>query len=281
MRRFSWFWTAWVPMLFIVLILGGCTSFTNNVQKKSNQGTNPTAPEELPATVGLGTFPTGGSSYIVAAGVAKVLNDHLPIKVVIKPSAGPVAFNPLMESGELGLGIESGNDLAWSYNGGPGYEKPYKNMRVLVRGHGNPTIPLVVSVDSGITSIKDLKGKRVASGYGSFITGKLSISAALESVGLTWNDVKEIPVADPSSAIRALQERRVDASFGGTPTGALNLEIDAAIPLHALNFGDLPPEECAYLFGLGFIHGAVRRPVYNDRFRHCVLFQAGKQQCFA
>ncbi len=241
MQRYHWFWVIWVPLLLIGLMLSGCQS--NSTPSASTNKAQETVPEEFPSTIGLGTFPTGGSSYMVATGVAKVLSDRSPIKVIVKPSAGPVAFNPLLESGELGLGIESGNDIAWSYNSGPGYEKPYKNMRVLVSGHGNPTVTLSVRLDSGISSIKELKGKRVAGGYGGFVVGKQCVTATLESVGLTWNDVKEIPVADPSSAVRALQERRVDAAFGGQPIGSLNLEIDSATPLHALNFGDLPAEQ--------------------------------------
>lgn len=233
MQRYFWFGIIGVPLVFIWLLLGGC-------QPDTAPGASA---EKLPSSVGLGTFPVGGSSYMAATGVAKVLSDHSPIKVIVRPSAGPVAFNPLLESGELGLGIESGNDLAWSYNGGPGYDKPYKNIRVLARGHLNPTVPLVVRVDSGISAIKELKGKRVAGGYGGFVVGKQCVTAALESVGLTWNDVKEIPVADPASAVRALQEGRVDAAFGGQSTSALNLEIDSSTPLHALNFGDLPVEQ--------------------------------------
>ena len=238
MRHSSLWSTCVAIMLIAILSISGCQTSTNNAQ---NNGEGQETEKAMPAAIALGTFPTGGSSYMVATGVAKVLTDHLPTKVLTRPSAGPVAFNPLLETGELGLAIESGNDLAWAFSGGTGYERVHKNLRVLARGHGNPTIPLVVGLDSGINSIADLQGKRVAGEYGSFITAKQSISAALESVGMTWDDVTVIPVADATSGMRALQEGLVDAAFCGTPKGSLNLEVDASKPLKALSYGDLSP----------------------------------------
>ncbi len=240
MRRYHC-WVVLVPLLLIILIFSGCQS--NSATDATTNEAQETAQNELPSTAGLGTPQTGGSNYMAGTGLAKILSDRSPIKVIVKPTAGAVSFNPLLESGELELALESGNDVAWAYTGGAGYEKAYKNLRVLARGYGVPTIPLVVRVDSGIKSIKDLKGKRVASGYGGFVVGKQCTTAALESVGLTWNDVKEVPVPDAPAAVRGLQERRLDAAFGATPIGALNLEIDSGTPLHALNFGDLPPEQ--------------------------------------
>lgn len=243
MRRYPWVKIIWASLLISTLMLSGCSSKSAKNEAPS-EAPKESAKRELPSTISIGTIPVGGSNYIAGTGLAKVLSDRSPIKVIVRPMAGANAFNPLLESGELELALE-GIDTAWAYNGGPGYDKPLKNIRVLVRGHATPTMPLAVRVDSGINSIKDLKGKRVASGYGGFVVGQMVTNAILESGGLTMKDVKAVPVADAPSAIRAVQEGRVDAAFGGATKSPVHLEVDAAVPLKVLNFGDLSPEQAA------------------------------------
>ncbi|NLX92018.1 MAG: TAXI family TRAP transporter solute-binding subunit [Firmicutes bacterium] len=218
----------------LVFFLGGCHG-----EKKGALGLS----NDLPSTIGIGTQPTGGHTYVVGTGLAKVISDLSPMRVIVQPYAGSIAFIPLIETGELLLALQTGNDVGWAYMGEAGYAKPYKNVRVLLRGHDIPTIPLIVREDSGIKKIADLRGKRVAGEYGSNFSVLALVTAGLESGGLTWDDVNIVPVPDPNSAIRALQEGRVDAAFGGTPTGASNIEVNAATSLHVLNFGDLPPEQ--------------------------------------
>ena len=245
MRRYPLIRVIWVPLLIMSLMLSGCQSSSapSNPPTATNSSTPSTpTPKALPAIVGIGTTPIGGAYYMVGTGLAKVISDRSPIKAIVKPSSGANAFNPLLDTGELELGIE-GLDTAWAYKGVSGYDKPMKNIRVLVRGNEMPTIGLVVRVDSGINSLKDLKGKRVASGYGGFQVGQEITNAYLESVGLTMKDVKAVPVADAPSALRAVQEGRADASFGGSSTGALLIEVDQATPLKVLNYGDIPPDQ--------------------------------------
>lgn len=242
-------------MVILVLMLSGCSGSTSDTKpntdnaKPNTDNTKPNTEASsatnnaLPETVGIGTVPVGGAFYMVGTGLAKVINDYSPIKAIVKPMAGANAFNPLLESGELQLGIQ-GMDVSWAYNGGPGYEKkPLKNIRMLIRGNDVPVLGLVVRVDSGINSIKDLKGKRVASGYGGFQVGHQATTAYLESAGLTWDDVKAVPVAAPTAIARAIQEGRIDAGFGGAATAPDKIEINQATPIKALDYGDILPNQ--------------------------------------
>ena len=236
-----------ICMLLIVtgLMLVGCQSSPKGSSLSAENENTSSASQEMPSIVGLGTHPIEGTFYAVGTGLAKVISDYSPIKVVVQPAGGPNAFIPSMETGELELGLIAGNDAAWAYNGGTSYDKACKNLRVLVSGHRIPFIPLVVRLDSGIKTLGDLQGKRVGNGYGGNLEAQESISAALESVGLSWDDVQKVPVPDASSSFRSLQEGRLDATFGATPIGAQGLEVDSLTPLHSLNYGDLSPEEAA------------------------------------
>lgn len=235
-------------LLITGLILSGCQPSTEadrptgETEEKGKVG-EIIEQKKTSSAVAMGTYTIGSTGYLVGTGVAKVINDFSSIKVISEPTSGPNAFVPLMETGEFLLGLQTGNDVGWAYSGGTGYNKPYKNIRVLLRGHDVPTIPLVVRVDSGIKSTEELRGKRVAGEYGGTASILAVVTAGLEAGGLTWDDVKVVPVPDPSTGNRALQEGRLDACFGGNPNGAEYLEIDSGTPLTALNFGDLPPEQ--------------------------------------
>ncbi|MCL5959639.1 MAG: TAXI family TRAP transporter solute-binding subunit [Chloroflexi bacterium] len=200
-------------------------------------------PKALPGTIAIGTHPAGTGYNATGAGIAKVASDHSPIKVIVKPFAGPNAWMPMLTSGELELGVINAIDAGWAYLGGPGYDRPNKNLRTVLRGHllGNPV--LIVRADSAIKNIKDLRGKRVTGEVGGNVVMMEILTASLESVGLTYDDVITVPVTDFATNVQALRLGRADAAFGGSPTTPAVLEADAAIGVRALNFGDIPPEQ--------------------------------------
>ena len=234
-------------LLMVCFMLGGCSSSTPaSTPADTNQpsgGDTDTVAPDLPNIIGIGTHPTGGTYYACGSGIAKVLSDHAPFQVTVLPTGGPNAYMPMIQSGELALGLMGGNDMDWAYNAGTNYDEPATNLRALVTGHRVPVLPLVVRVDSGIKTVADLKGKRVGHGYGGNVEGQELITATLEAAGLSWDDVQAIPQPDAQSSFTALQEGRIDATFGVTPVGAQSLEIDSQIPLTGLNFGDIAPAD--------------------------------------
>ncbi|MCO5992409.1 ABC transporter substrate-binding protein [Actinoallomurus rhizosphaericola] len=72
---------------------------------------------------------------------------------------------------------------------------------------------IVVPADSPITTPRDLKGRRVALGHGSWQTTLLLF--ALEQAGLTWGDIE--PVDAYGNAAELFLSRKVDAWVGSYP----------------------------------------------------------------
>lgn len=66
-----------------------------------------------------------------------------------------------------------------------------------------------VIAQPGITSLKDLKGKKIAVPQGT--SGDMILTLALKSVGLTAKDVQEVPM-DPSTVVAAFSSGQVDAA---------------------------------------------------------------------
>ncbi|MGE0565927.1 MAG: TAXI family TRAP transporter solute-binding subunit, partial [Pseudolabrys sp.] len=80
--------------------------------------------------VGISTSPQGTLTYAVGAAVAKVLTEKGGLQVRIQPSSGTGAGIPLVDSGEIDLGLANTLELFDAYNGvGTFVKRPNKNLR--------------------------------------------------------------------------------------------------------------------------------------------------------
>jgi ABC-type nitrate/sulfonate/bicarbonate transport system substrate-binding protein len=163
---------------------------------------------------------------------------------IVQPTAGPNAWMNDLNSGNMDFGLLSATDSAWAYTGGPGFDKPAENFRLVLQGNFVYNSGFGVKADGSINSIKDLKGKKVASDYGGNIfTNQLAV-ASLAAAGLTWNDVAQVPVPQINSGLDLLQNGTVHATQAASPDTPKTLEVDSAIGgIKLLNFGDVKPED--------------------------------------
>jgi len=105
---------------------------------------------------------------------------------------------------------------------------------------------------SGIKTLQDLKGKRVAIFRGT--ATQLSFDAALASVGLSEKDVKVINL-DFNAAVAALAAKQIDASWGSSGLTALQAKGLAELPLNTKDLGGAGSVQ-AVLVGTGkFVDG--------------------------
>ncbi len=185
------------------------------------------AGEGLPRTMAIGTNPAGSMYYAVGTALAKVLTEKSPIQVRVQPYAGTTAFIPLLNSGELEMGINNIHDLHLAYKG----EKPFplspnvRNLSVLFPLR----IGFVVRNDSPMRRVEDVKGKRVTGKYSAQLAVFFNTAGMLASANLTWDDITMVPVTNVNEGLQALMDGRTDvAAFA---LGAAKMEeANAAIP---------------------------------------------------
>jgi TRAP transporter TAXI family solute receptor len=204
-------------------------------------GLSASNPNPLPKEISLATHYVGSMYNVMGIGLAKVLTNKSPIKVTVKPFAGPNAWMPLLEKGDVDMGACSVLDEGWAYAGTFGYAEKARNLRILV--WGQPIVnnlPLVVKKGSDIYKVEDLRGKRVASRYGANAIVQNIVTATLWSGGLAWNDVKQVPVATIGQALDLLKQRQVDACFGSVGIAQLE-EAHAAVGIRPISFGKETP----------------------------------------
>src|SRR5258705_5443752 len=74
------------------------------------------AAAKLPRSITLATNPPGTVYYTFGSGLAKVISGG-PFQVSIQPYAGSSTFLPLLNTGEVELGIVNAVDMGLSYRG--------------------------------------------------------------------------------------------------------------------------------------------------------------------
>lgn len=204
----------------VLAILAGCGGGTAG-------GGAASAPPSL-QQITIGANPAGTHVYAVAAGLAKLLQEKQGIRATIRPFSGSSVYLPLLQRGEIAVGLNTGIDSYLSYRGLPPWETPMDNLRALGMMFPLP-IMYMVNADGNLRRIEDLRGKRVV------VTFRANASLAqlhegiLATGGLTLDDVRPLTVAGLPEAMRMLQEGRADAVPTGLNT-ALALQVNSALP---------------------------------------------------
>jgi len=201
--------------------------------------------DKLPATVGIGTHPVGGAYHACGSAIAALISEKTKIRAVVQPFAGPNAWMPLMQSGELEMGLVSGFDAGASWMGKFGYDRPTTNFRLVLHGNVVSNSSFTVLKKSGYKKVIELKGKKIPSEFGGNFMFHQLMEAMLRSVGMTWKDVVAVPTPDFISSLRMLREGRIDAGPSGSPTTPAALELNTALGVNVLSYGDMQPSDLA------------------------------------
>jgi TRAP transporter TAXI family solute receptor len=180
-------------------------------------GVVPTA-AELPKSVSIATHPKGSLLNVLGSGFAKIISLHTPIMATDRPFTGYITWVPLMNKGEVDMGVVTNPDLYHAFRGLAPYKEVCKNLRLISSGTGLK-LSYLVRADSGIKSLADLKGKRVAIDASSMST-RAHQETVLKGAGLDLKrDVKLVPVAGVVESIDALIDGRTDAAWASVGMG--------------------------------------------------------------
>jgi uncharacterized protein len=202
------------------------------------------AEAQLPRQVTLATNPAGTVFYTMASGLAKVASEG-PFQVVLQPYTGTSTFLPLLNSGELEFGVVNAVDMGLAYRGAAfkiGGRNPFPhapNTRLVMRG--SPLmVGLLVRKDSPIKTVYDVKGKRMTGEYPAHLAVWYNMFGHLASAGLTWNDVRVVPVPAVNDGVDALVQGRADVSQHAINSAKIK-EADAAVGVRHVSI-DCSPE---------------------------------------
>jgi TRAP transporter TAXI family solute receptor len=230
MKRERWLKVCYFVGIFIIVpiwLLSVPTSFV------SGQTTS-----TYPKVLRFATHSAGTTFNAVGSGLAKVASDKSPMTVIVIPTAGTSSWvSTLNESGSPNIGIEV-LPIVWQMrtgkpapdpvpNGFPP-KAPYaasKNIRVLMTGTALH-VGMLTRKDSGLKEVSDLRGKRIGWEWAAFPANIAITLGNLFNGGLTLDDVKTVPMTEVVAGVRAVQEKRTDATTCAVGMGAV-AEADA------------------------------------------------------
>jgi uncharacterized protein len=187
------------------------------------------------------TCPAAGSSMAVySTGVAKIIENYLKIPTAPQACSGSMEAAMVMVKGSAQFAGCSGAEVIYATLDKAPFPKGTSDiMRGLFFGAYMAENTFTVRADSGINSIKDLKGKRVMCYRPGQAMYEDNWRATLEAYGMTEKDIIVMPALDIANAAQALKEGRTDAAFHTSMTPAPGyLETDNSHPLKVLPLTD-------------------------------------------
>ena len=208
---------------FAILVLAGMAALTAN--------------PAFAASISIAAGGIAGTYYPIGVAIAAAITKTTDMQATAETGNAAVANTDLVADGKVEAAFSQADVTAWAYNGQLMFRgKPLKNIRAIAALYPE-TLQLVISKQSGIKTVADLKGKSVGVGApGSGTEG--DARTIFDTVGLKYEDVK-VDFIDFSAISNRFRDDQIDAGFvvAGVPTLAL-MNLTAAKDVMILNFDE-------------------------------------------
>jgi TRAP transporter TAXI family solute receptor len=179
------------------------------------------------AAVGLATLPakaetfvtvlTGGSTgvyYPLGVALSKIYADNIPdVRTSVQSTKASVENLNLIQRGrgEVGLALGDSVSGAWNADADAGFSEKLDKLRAIAAIYPN-YIQIVARADSGITSLADLKGKRVSVGAPKSGT-ELNARKIFAAAGMSYDDFSKTEYLSFGESVELMKNRQLDATL--------------------------------------------------------------------
>ena len=160
----------------------------------------------------VGTASSSGTWYIIGGGIANAVNLHSNwFNMTCEASSGGGENLRNLQSGDIDVAMLNSDMSYFFYSSTESYEGAGSDKLRALFAMPAAAMHIVTRANSDITSVADLKGKRIAvglegSGY------ELFARKVIQNAGLTYDDMT-VQMINPSQMPEALQNNQVDAFF--------------------------------------------------------------------
>ena len=171
-------------------------------------------------TIGIVTTPAGSFSNSAGQAIAKTLVDSAKLRAVVQAQAS-TGFEEV-ESGAADFNVSNAFDATFFSTGTGEYQGQGKRPVMRYVGALIPyRVAMHVRADSGIATIKDLKGKRVSSDFNAQKTIGRIIEAHLANAGMGYGDVVKVPAPNVVRQAEDFMSGKVDVLFFALGSAAI------------------------------------------------------------
>ncbi|PTB84030.1 C4-dicarboxylate ABC transporter substrate-binding protein, partial [Marinobacter vinifirmus] len=149
------------------------------------------APAFAQSQLSIATGGTGGVYYPYGGGLAELISKYVDGATAVAEVTGASVENMgLISRGDSDIAIGLADTVYAGFTGTGKFEgRKLDNVRALASIYPN-AVQIVTMADSGITSLADLKGKRVSVGAPGSGT-EVSAKTLLEANGISYDDIEE------------------------------------------------------------------------------------------
>lgn len=198
---------------------GGGNNAANGGNNAANGGNNAAASSDNGGFVSIATGGTGGTYYPLGGAIATVINNaDIGLNANAQATGASIENVQLIHSGDAEIAFIQNDVAYYAYEGTEFFEEdanaPYKDLRGLCCVYPE-VVHIVASEESGIKSIEDLAGKKVAVGApGS--SCEVNGRQILEVYGLTYDDLGKADYLSFAEATDQIKNGQIDAAFATT-----------------------------------------------------------------
>ncbi|MFZ4441142.1 MAG: TAXI family TRAP transporter solute-binding subunit [Syntrophales bacterium] len=179
-------------------------------------------PKQEKLSFSIVTGGTGGVWYPLGGAIGGVIGKYVPnTEASSEATTAAIDNMKLLGAGKAGMAFAYDYHIGWANDGKvPGI--PAKHKIRLVMGFYEQPLHIVTTSTTGITTVMQLKGKRVSVGAPNSGTEEQA-DYVLKALGMDWNkDIKKEKLGAGES-VAALKDGKIDAFFwsGAVPTGSI------------------------------------------------------------
>jgi TRAP transporter TAXI family solute receptor len=170
--------------------------------------------------ISIATGGTAGTYYPIGGAMAKAVSGGTGIQATAETGNASVANINLVGNGEIAVAFAQNDTCYWAYNGQHMFEQPLKNLRAVAALYPEH-VQLIVTRESNVKTLADLKGKRVGVGApGSGV--EADVQALFQVAGLKYEDMK-VDFLDFGATTNRFKDNQIDAGFvvAGYPTASI------------------------------------------------------------
>lgn len=174
--------------------------------------------------ISIATGGTAGTYYPLGGALAKIFNDNIKgVNANVQSTGASVENVGLVSKGEAEIGFIQNDITYYAFTGTESFEGKDKitNLRGMAMLYPE-LVQIIATEDSGIKTVDDLKGKKVAIGApGSGVEANARQVLAVH--GMTYNDLAKADYLSFNEAADQLKNKQIDAAFitAGIPTSAV------------------------------------------------------------
>ena len=176
---------------------------------------------KLPPTLAWSAYDVGSAGYNQSVGIGNALKQKYNVSLRVLPGKNDISRNLPLRNGQVQF---SANGVGGAYLAQEGLfdfgakEWGPQPVRGLMLNTSDQLLTVLAAKDSGVRTIADLKGKRVAWVIGAPSLNQ-NITAILAFANLTWNDVQKVEFGGFGPAMDGIVNNQVDAAFSSSVSG--------------------------------------------------------------